>query len=221
MSEVITFSLGDNELSIEVGKLAKQADGAVLMRYGDTAVLVSACSETKPKEGLNFFPLTCDYRENTYAAGRIPGGFFKREGRPTEKEILTSRMIDRPVRPLFPDHFRCETQIIASVLSADPEINPDIIAINGASAALYLSEIPFHDPIGAVRVGLMDGEFVLNPTYSQLEESQLNMIVVGTHEAIVMVEAGAQEVVEEKIVEALEFGHRAIQEIIGKLLIRH
>lgn len=217
MSEVITFSLGDNELSIEVGKLAKQADGAVLMRYGDTAVLVSACSETKPKEGLNFFPLTCDYRENTYAAGRIPGGFFKREGRPTEKEILTSRMIDRPVRPLFPDHFRCETQIIASVLSADPEINPDIIAINGASAALYLSEIPFHDPIGAVRVGLMDGEFVLNPTYSQLEESQLNMIVVGTHEAIVMVEAGAQEVVEEKIVEALEFGHRAIQEIIGKI----
>ena len=217
MSEVITFSLGEHELSIEVGKLAKQADGAVLMRYGDTAVLVSACSETKPKEGLNFFPLTCDYRENTYAAGKIPGGFFKREGRPTEKEILTSRMIDRPVRPLFPDHFRCETQIIASVLSADPEINPDIIAINGASAALYLSEIPFHDPIGAVRVGLIDNEFVLNPTYSQLEESQLNMIVVGTHEAIVMVEAGAQEVVEEKIVEALEFGHRAIQEIIGKI----
>ena len=217
MSEVITFSLGEHELSIEVGKLAKQADGAVLMRYGDTAVLVSACSETKPKEGLNFFPLTCDYRENTYAAGKIPGGFFKREGRPTEKEILTSRMIDRPVRPLFPDHFRCETQIIASVLSADPEINPDIIAINGASAALYLSEIPFHDPIGAVRVGLIDSEFVLNPTYSQLEESQLNMIVVGTHEAIVMVEAGAQEVVEEKIVEALEFGHRAIQEIIGKI----
>jgi polyribonucleotide nucleotidyltransferase len=134
MSEVITVSLGEHELSIEVGKLAKQADGAVLMRYGDTAVLVSACSETKPKEGLNFFPLTCDYRENTYAAGKIPGGFFKREGRPTEKEILTSRMIDRPVRPLFPDHFRCETQIIASVLSADPEINPDIIAINGASA---------------------------------------------------------------------------------------
>lgn len=217
MSEVITFSLGEHELSIEVGKLAKQADGAVLMRYGDTAVLVSACSETKPKEGLNFFPLTCDYRENTYAAGKIPGGFFKREGRPTEKEILTSRMIDRPVRPLFPDHFRCETQIIASVLSADPEINPDIIAINGASAALYLSEIPFHDPIGAVRVGLIDSEFVLNPTYSQLEESQLNMIVVGTHEAIVMVEAGAQEVVEEKIVEALGFGHRVIQEIIGKI----
>ena len=218
MSEIVTLPVGGNELSIEVGKVAKQADGAALMRYGDTVVLVTACCDTKAKEGLNFLPLTCDYREYTYAAGKIPGGFFKREGRPTEKEILTSRMIDRPVRPLFPAHFRCETQIVAAVLSADPEVNPDVIAINGASAALCLSDIPFHDPIGAVRVGLMDDQFVLNPTYPQLGESLLNMVVVGTQEAIVMVEAGAKEVVEERIVEALEFGHQAVREIIGKIL---
>ena len=217
MSEIVSLSLGERELSIEIGKVAKQADGAALLRYGDTAVLVTACSEEEAREGLSFFPLTCDYRENTYAAGKIPGGFFKREGRPTEKEILTCRLIDRPVRPLFPEHFRCETQIIAMVLSAEPEVNPDVIAINGASAALYLSRIPFLNPIGAVRVGLINDQFVINPTYPQLENSDLNMIVVGTHEAIVMVEAMGHQVKEEQIVEAIEYGHQAIRQITDSI----
>lgn len=217
MSEKVSLSLGERELSIEMGKVAKQADGAALMRYGDTAVLVTACSEKSPKEKIDFIPLTCDYREYTYAAGKIPGGFFKREGRPTEKEILTSRLIDRPLRPLFPQHYRCETQVIAMVLSAEPEMNPDVIAINGASAALYLSDIPFHHPIGAVRVGLIDEEFILNPAFPQSDPSTLNMVVVGTEEAIVMVEATGREVEEEKIVEALEFGHEAIRQIINKI----
>jgi polyribonucleotide nucleotidyltransferase len=217
MSETVSLSLGERELSIEIGKVAKQADGAAFLRYGDTAVLVTACSEAEAREGLSFFPLTCDYRENTYAAGKIPGGFFKREGRPTEKEILTCRLIDRPVRPLFPEHFRCETQIIAMVLSAEPEVNPDVIAINGASAALYLSDIPFLNPIGAVRVGLINDQFVINPTYPQLENSDLNMIVVGTQEAIVMVEAMGRQVKEEKIVEALDYGHQAIRQITDSI----
>ena len=217
MSEIVSLSLGERELSIEIGKVAKQADGAALLRYGDTAVLVTACSEEEAREGLSFFPLTCDYRENNYAAGKIPGGFFKREGRPTEKEILTCRLIDRPVRPLFPEHFRCETQIIAMVLSAEPEVNPDVIAINGASAALYLSDIPFLNPIGAVRVGLINGQFVINPTYPQLETSDLNMIVVGTQEAIVMVEAMGREVKEDQIVEAIDHGHQAIRQITDSI----
>jgi len=178
---------------------------------------VTACSDAEPREGLSFFPLTCDYRENNYAAGKIPGGFFKREGRPTEKEILTCRLIDRPVRPLFPENFRCETQIIAMVLSAEPEVNPDVIAINGASAALYLSDIPFLNPIGAVRVGRIDGQFVTNPTYPQLETSDLNMIVVGTQEAIVMVEAMGREVKEDQIVEAIEYGHQAVRRITDSI----
>jgi len=217
MSEIVTLPLGGRELSIEVGKVAKQADGAAFMRYGDTAVLVTACSEKKPREGLDFLPLTCDYREYTYAAGKIPGGFFKREGRPTEKEILTSRMIDRPIRPLFPSHYRCESQVIAMVLSAESEINPDVIAINGASAALFLSNIPFHDPLGAVRVGLVDGQFITNPSFVQLEESLLDMIVVATEEAIVMVEAGGREVEEERIVDALDYGHAACRTIIARI----
>jgi len=217
MSEIVSLSLGERELSIEIGKLAKQADGAAFLRYGDTAVLVTACSETETREGLSFFPLTCDYRENTYAAGKIPGGFFKREGRPTEKEVLTCRLIDRPVRPLFPENFRCETQIIAMVVSAEPEVNPDVIAINGASAALYLSDIPFLNPIGAVRVGLINDQFVINPTYPQLEDSDLNMIVVGTQEAIVMVEATGRQVKEEKIVEALDYAHQTIRQITDSI----
>ncbi|MDA2934528.1 polyribonucleotide nucleotidyltransferase [Acidobacteria bacterium AH-259-D05] len=217
MSEIVSLSIGDRELSVEIGKVAKQADGAALLRYGNTTVLVTAAADTTPREGISFFPLTCDYREYAYSAGKIPGGFFKREGRPTEKEVLTSRLIDRPVRPLFPEGFRCETQIIALVLSAEPEVNPDVIALNGASAALYLSDIPFHQPIGAVRVGLINGEFVLNPTYSQLETSALNMIVAGTEEAIVMVEAGAREVEEEMVVEAIDYSHQAIRQIIFKI----
>ena len=217
MSETVNLSLGDRELSIEIGKVAKQAHGAAFLRYGDTTVLVTACSDAEAREGLSFFPLTCDYRENNYAAGKIPGGFFKREGRPTEKEILTCRLIDRPVRPLFPEHFRCETQIIAMVLSAEPEVNPDVIAINGASAALYLSDIPFLNPIGAVRVGLINDQFVINPTYPQLENSDLNMIVVGTQEAIVMVEAMARQVQEEQIVEAIDYGHQAVRRITDSI----
>jgi len=217
MSETVSLSLGERELSIEIGKVAKQAHGSAFLRYGDTTVLVTACSESEDREGLSFFPLTCDYRENNYAAGKIPGGFFKREGRPTEKEILTCRLIDRPVRPLFPEHFRCETQIIAMVLSAEPEVNPDVIAINGASAALYLSDIPFLNPIGAVRVGLINDQFVINPTYPQLENSDINMIVVGTQEAIVMVEAMARQVKEEQIVEAIDCGHQAVRRITDSI----
>lgn len=217
MSETISLPFGDRELSIEMGKVAKQADGAALLRYGDTMVLATACADTTPRLGIDFFPMTCDYREYAYAAGKIPGGFFKREGRPTEKEVLTSRLIDRPLRPLFPEGFRCETQIIASVLSAEAEVNPDVLALNGASAALHVSDIPFHHPIGAVRVGLVEGQFVLNPTFPQLENSDLSMVVAGTDEAIVMVEAAAYEVEEEKIVEALEFGHQAIRQVIAKI----
>ena len=217
MSETVSLPLGDRELSIEMGNVAKQADGSALLRYGDTTVLVTACADTTPRVGIDFFPMTCDYRENSYAAGKIPGGFFKREGRPTEKEILTCRLIDRPLRPLFPEGFRCETQIIAMVLSAESEVNPDVLAVNGASAALYASDIPFHDPIGAVRVGLVEGQFVVNPTFPQLENSVLNMVVAGTDDAIVMVETSAREVEEEKIVEALEYGHQAIRQVIGKI----
>ncbi|MEE8586905.1 MAG: polyribonucleotide nucleotidyltransferase [Acidobacteriota bacterium] len=215
MIETVSISLGGRELTIEMGKWAKQADGAATVRYGDTLLLVTACSETKPKENLSFFPLTCDYREYYSAVGRYPGGFFKREGRPTEKETLTSRLMDRPIRPLFPEGFRCETQVIATVYSAEPDVNPDVLALVGASAALYASDIPFHHPIAAVRVGLIEGEFAVNPTNSQLESSLLNLIVAGTDEAIVMVEAGAQEISEEQMVQALEFGHAEIRRIIA------
>lgn len=217
MIDKVSMSLGARELSIEMGKVAKQADGAAMVRYGDTVVLVTACAEKERREGIDFLPLTCDYREYTYAAGKIPGGFFKREGRPTEKEVLTSRLIDRPLRPLFPEHFGCETQVIAMVLSAEPEVNPDVLGIVGASAALAVSDIPVLHPIGAVRVGLINGEFAINPTFVQLEESLLNLVVAATEDAIVMVEAGAREISEEKMVEALEFGHAACREIVGMI----
>ena len=217
MIEKVNIALAGRDFSMETGKLARQADGAIWVQYGDTVVLVTACAATEDREGIDFFPLTCDYREYTYAAGKIPGGFFKREGRPTEKEILTSRLIDRPLRPLFPEGFRCETQIIAMVLSADPETNPDVLAINGASAALYASSIPFHRPIGAVRVGWIDNEFIPNPTHSQLQNSPLNLVIAGTQEAIVMVESTAREVAESTILEALEFGHGLIRQIVAKI----
>ena len=217
MSEKVSMSLGGRELSIEMGKMAKQADGAAMVRYGDSAVLVTACSQAEPREGISFFPLTCDYREYTYAAGKIPGGFFKREGRPTEKEILTCRLIDRPLRPLFPEGFRCETQVIAMVLSAEPDSNPNVLAIVGASAALYVSDIPFHHPIAAVRVGLIDDRFVINPSFLELEKSLLNLVMAGTEDAVVMVEARAREISEAKMVEALESGHQAIRQIIEKI----
>jgi polyribonucleotide nucleotidyltransferase len=214
MAYRVSAEIGGLEFAIEMGKIAKQADGAAYVSYGDTVVLVAACAQKEAKEGRDFFPLTVDYRENTYAAGKIPGGFFKREGRPTEKEILTSRLIDRPMRPLFPEGFGCETQIIALVLSADKENDPDVMGITGASAAAYCSPIPFYNPIGAVRVGYMDGQFVVNPPTSKLKDSSLNLTVAGTEDAIVMVEAGASEMSEEMMVEALDFAHGIIRKLI-------
>jgi polyribonucleotide nucleotidyltransferase len=207
--------VGERELSIEIGKLAKQAHGSALVRYGDTVVLVTACAAKEPREGLDFFPLTVDYRENFYAAGKIPGGFFKREGKPSEREVLNSRMIDRPIRPLFPEGYKNETQVIALVLSADTDIDPSMHAIVGASTALYTSSIPFTQPIAAVRVGLIEGRYYLNPTWTEMKNSRLNLAVAGMEDGIVMVEAGAEEVSEEVMVEALNFGHQAIKQIIG------
>ena len=211
----VSAEIGGVEFSIEMGRIAKQADGAAFVRYGDTIVLVAACAAKTAKEGQDFFPLTVDYKENTYAAGRIPGGFFKREGRPTEKEVLTSRLIDRPLRPLFPEGYGCETQVVAQVLSADKENDPDIVSITAASAACYCSAIPFYKPVGAVRVGYIEGQLVVNPPIEKLKESSLNLTVVATEDAIVMVEAGAQELSEELMVEALDFGHAEARKLVA------
>jgi polyribonucleotide nucleotidyltransferase len=209
--------LDGRKLTIETGKIAKQAGGSVVVRWGDSVVLVTATSAPRPKPNQSFFPLTCDYREYTYAAGKIPGGFIKREGRPSEKEILTSRMIDRPMRPLFPEGYLNETQIIAMVLSADPEHDPQILAIVGAGAALAISDIPFHHLVTAVRVGLVDGKYIANPTYSEGRESTLNIVVAGSDQGIVMVEAGAKEVSEDEVLGALDHGLAACQKIIEVL----
>jgi len=208
-----SVEIGGRELTVEMGKLARQADGAVVITYGETIVMVTAVADRKPKD-MPFLPLTCEYRENTFAGGRIPGGFFKREGRPTEAEILTSRMTDRPIRPLFPKGYRFETQIIGNVLSSDPEVMPDVLSITGASAALYCSPISFDIPIAAVRVGLIDGEFIINPTRSQIAESDLDLILAARREAVVMLEAGAKEVSEETILDALEFAQPSIEALI-------
>src|SRR4026208_2625156 len=205
------ITVGQKTLKIETGKLAKQAHGAVIVRYGDSVVLVTACRSANPREGIDFLPLTVDYREYTYASGRIPGGFFKREGKPAEKEVLTSRVIDRPVRPLFPAGWRYETQIIALVLSADSENDTDVLAITGASAAIALSEIPFEKTIAGVRVGLVDGQYLINPTFEQRKQSKLDLIVAGSKDGLVMVEAGAKEVSEEQVVEALNTADDAIR----------
>src|SRR6476646_332210 len=215
--EVSVELAGGKTISFETGKLAKQAHGSVVVRIGDNVVLATATANPDPREGIDFFPLTVDYREYTYAGGRIPGGFIKREGRPSEREILTSRQIDRPVRPLFPDGFRCETQVIAFVLSADTENDPDVAGINGASAALTISDIPFEGPIGAVRVGLVNGAFIINPTYSEMRDSLLNIMVVGTADGIVMIESGAKEVKEETVVDAIEFAHTEIKKICAAI----
>ena len=207
------IQIGQRTLSIETGKLAKQADGAVVVRLGDTMVLVTACHASNPREGIDFLPLTVDYREYAYASGRIPGGFFKREGKATEKEVLTSRCIDRPIRPLFPGGWHFETQIIAFVVSADTENDGDVLAITGASAALALSEMPFEKTIAGVRVGLIDGEYVINPTFPQRKQSRLDLVVAGSNDGIVMVEAGAKEVTEEEAIQGLEAAHKAIREI--------
>ena len=215
--EVSVDLVGGKRLNFETGHLAKQAHGAVVVRMGDNVILATAVANPEPREGIDFFPLTVDYREYTYAGGRIPGGFIKREGRPSEREILTSRQIDRPIRPLFPEGFRNETQVIAFVLSADTENDPDVAAINGASAALTISDIPFLGPVGAVRVGLVNGQFMVNPTYSEMRDSLLNIMVVGTADGIVMIESGAKEVKEETVVDAIEFAHTEIKKICATI----
>src|SRR5436190_8022888 len=207
----VSVTVGEQEITFESGKLAKQADGAVVVRSGETMVVATAMGRQEPREGADFFPLTVDVEERMYAAGKIPGGFFKREGRPTERAILTARMIDRPIRPLWPKGFRNEVQVICTVLSADLVTAHDILCINGASAALMLSPLPFVGPVGAVRVGQIDGQLVLNPTLRESEDdSDLDLIVVGTKEGLTMVEAGASEVPEERILEALELAHAEI-----------
>ena len=215
--QTIEVDLDGKKLTIETGKVAKQASGSVMVRMGDSVVLVSACAAPNPKPNQSFFPLTCDYREYTYAAGKIPGGYIKREGRPSEKEILTSRMIDRPMRPLFPEGYLNETQIIAMVLSADPETDPGILGIVGAGAALALSDIPFHHIVSAVRVGFVNGRYIANPTYTEARDSKLNIIVASTEQGIVMVEAGAQQASEDEVLGALEYGHECCRKIIASL----
>ena len=211
------IQIGSRRISIETGKLAKQADGSVLVRLGDTVVLVTACHAASAREGIDFLPLTVDYREYTYASGRIPGGFFKREGKPSEKEVLTSRLIDRPIRPLFSSGWRYETQIIALLLSADTEHDADVLAITGASAALALSEIPFEKTIAGVRVGMIDGTYIINPTFEERKQSVLDLVVAGSKDGIVMVEAGAKEVTEAQAVGALEAAHTAIKQIVATI----
>jgi polyribonucleotide nucleotidyltransferase len=209
-----SIQFGANTLTLETGEISRQADAAVLVSYGDTVVLVAVTSKSEVKEGQDFFPLTVDYMERTYAAGKIPGGFFKREGRPSEKETLTSRLIDRPLRPLFPEAFYNEVQVVATVMSSDPEIDSDIPAIIGASAAMSLSGIPFFGPLGAARVGYIDGEYVLNPSKTQLETSQMDLVVAATETAVMMVESEAKELSEEIMLGAVVFGHEQMQAVI-------
>ena len=210
----VSVQVGRDEISFETGKLAKQADGAVVVRQGDTMVLATAQGRTEAREGADFFPLTVDVEERMYAAGKIPGGFFKREGRPTERAILTARMIDRPIRPLWPKGFRNEVQVICMTLSADMVTPHDILCINGASAALMISPLPFLGPVGAVRIALIDGELVVNPTLQESEgDNALDLIVVGTKEGLTMVEAGANEVPDEKLLEAFELAHQEIRKL--------
>jgi len=213
MSHTVEVDLDGRKITLETGKVAKQANGAVVVRSGDSVVLVSACMADEAKPGAGFFPLTVDYREYTYAAGKIPGGFIKREGRPSEKEILTSRLIDRPIRPLFPEGFLHETQVIAMVLSADPEQDPNSLAIAGAGAALAISDLPFPYVLAGVRVGMKDGKYIANPTYTEGRESKLNIVVAGTEEGIVMVEAGARQVSEAEVLGAIEYGHECCKKI--------
>ncbi|HLZ10364.1 MAG TPA: polyribonucleotide nucleotidyltransferase, partial [Chloroflexota bacterium] len=214
MSHVFETMYGGRTLTIESGKLAGQANGSVTIRYGETLILATATANREPRPDTDFFPLTVDYEERMYAAGKIPGGFFKREGRPTETAILTCRLTDRPIRPLFPDGFRNDVQIVVTVLSHDQENEPDILSIIGASAALTVSDIPFEGPIAAAKIGYIDGELLLNPTVSQMAESQLELVMAGSRDAIGMVEAGANQLSEETMLEALAFGHAAMQDVI-------
>ena len=209
-----TIELAGKSLTLETGLMAKQSSGSVVVTYGDTVVLVAVNADKNPRVGISFFPLSVEYRERTYAAGKIPGGFFRREGRPSEKEILASRLTDRPIRPLFPDGFRCETQVMINLLSTDQENPADILGSLGASVALMLSDIPWNGPIAAVRMGMIDGKPVLNPTYSQLEESALDLVLTGGEDAIVMMEGEASEISEEDLMIAVQYGYEAIKDII-------
>jgi polyribonucleotide nucleotidyltransferase len=215
MLQRVEKEIGGRRLALEIGEVAKQANGAALVWYGETVVLVTAVVAPEVREGIDFVPLTVDYREKAYAAGKIPGGFFKREGRPSEREVLTSRLIDRPIRPLFPKGFAQETQVIATVLSADTENDPDVLAMIGASTALTVSDIPFYGPIGAVRIGRIEGDYVINPTRQQQSLSDLDLVIAGLDEGIVMVEGSGREVSEHVLIEGLEVGHQAIREIIA------
>ena len=212
------FKWGEKTVVLETGKIARQADGAVLATIGQTTVLCTAVAAKSAKPGQDFFPLTVNYQEKAFAAGKIPGGFFKREGRPSENETLVSRLIDRPIRPLFPKEFKCETQVICTVLSHDMETNPDIVAIIGASAALTISGVPFFGPIGAARVGLIGGDFVLTPTTTQMEESTLDLVMAGTSEGVLMVESEAGELPEKTMLDAVNFGHEQIQTAISAII---
>ncbi|MDB6137683.1 MAG: polynuc phos: polyribonucleotide nucleotidyltransferase, partial [Verrucomicrobiaceae bacterium] len=211
----VTAALGQGTIEIETGKLAKLADGAVTVRLGDTIVIVTAVSATKVKDGQDWFPLSVEYKEKASAAGRLPGGYFKREGRPTEKEILTCRMTDRPLRPLFPKGYLYETQIVALLLSADGENDPDILAINGASAALCVSDIPFAGPVGAVRVGRIDGNFVINPTQTERLDSDLDLVYVGNATDVIMIEGAANELPEAEFIKALYVAQSEVTKIVA------
>jgi polyribonucleotide nucleotidyltransferase len=217
MLHTVEIDLDGQKITLETGKIAKQANGAVIVRSGDSVVLVSACSNPQPKPNAAFFPLTVDYREYTYAAGKFPGGFIKREGRPSEKEILTSRLIDRPIRPLFPEGYMNETQVIAMVLSADPARDPSTLAIIGAGAALAISDIPFQQVLGGVRVASVKGKLMANPSYEESRESKANIVVAGTEDGMVMVEAGAQQATEEEVLEAIEYGHQSCKKIVAAI----
>jgi polyribonucleotide nucleotidyltransferase len=217
MQQTVSTSIGGQSLSISTGKYAKQADGAVTVQYGETIVLVTVVAAAEPKEGLDFFPLTVDYREKAAAAGKFPGGYFKREGRPTEKEILTARMVDRPCRPLFPEGFYNDTQIISILLSTDGENDPDMLVINGASAALSVSDIPWNGPVAAVRVGRINGQFIVNPTHTQRKDSDLDLVYVGRDNELVMIEGSAQEIPEADMMAAIEFAHAECQKIIASI----
>ncbi|MDQ6965432.1 MAG: polyribonucleotide nucleotidyltransferase, partial [Mariprofundaceae bacterium] len=210
-------NVGGQEVSFETGRVARQAGGSVLAQCGDVVVHVAATAAKTPLQGVDFMPLTVHYQEKTYAAGRFLGGFFKREGRPSEKETLTSRLIDRPIRPLFPKGFFHETQVIATVMSADEQTNPDIVAINGVSAALAISDVPFAEPIAASRVGFINGEFVLNPSYEQIAESKLDLIVAGTRNAVLMIESEAKELSEEQMIDAIIFGQEGYQSVLDAI----
>jgi len=214
----VQLDWGGRKLTLETGRMARQADGAVLATYGDTSVIATVVAAKQPKEGIDFLPLTVNYQEKFYAAGRIPGGYFKREGRPTEKETLTSRLIDRPLRPLFADGWRCDTQVIITTLSHDLENDPDIVAMVAASAALTLSGAPFMGPVGGARVGFINNEYVLNPQIDEMTESGLDLVVAGTQDAVLMVESEAKELTEEIMLGAVMFGHRHFQPVIEAII---